>query len=149
MALTYKIIEIRPYLTTWESVVDIYNGDRIYHQRFNTPKRPSDVELGKLIDGAIRRIEKMLEYEANEMNMPVDEEKAIECLRSMKHDIVLQVRKSPTANLTQTRDYINQKYPDSVISFDKLYEFYLSRLNIKTWDEFTQYCVNQKFESID
>lgn len=151
MALTHKIIETRQYLDSWLSLVDINNSEtgRIFHQRFNTSTMPTDQELAVLIDKAMLNIKKELDYEANDMNISADENTVMEYLRAIRSDMVMMIRQNPGCTLTQAQDYIAKKYPESIISFDKLYQFYLKLLKLLTWERFKRYIVSHKFVGID
>lgn len=151
MALTHSLVEIRQYLDGWLSKVDITDDQsgRMWHERFNTPSYPTDGELDALVNGAKTRIQKELEYEANDMNLPADEERALEYLRNIKRDTILQIRQYPGVTLAQAQAYVDANYPNSIINFDRLYQFYLNLLNLSTWDEFKTYLINHKFGGID
>ena len=150
MALTYTIIEIRQYLGSWLSLVDITDDEgRIFHQRFNTPEPLTDQELKALIDKVMISIKRERDYDANSMNLYADEDKIMEHLRNIRSDMVTIVRQNPDCSVIQAQEYINKKYPNSIISFDKLCQFYHRELNLFTWDGFKQYIISHKFIGID
>lgn len=151
MALTHRIIEIRPYLTGWLSIVDITDTatSRVFHRRFNTPSYPTPEQGSALIADAKVQIQYQLDLDANDMNLPADEERALEYVRNIKHDIVTQIRAAPAVTLAQAQAYVDTNYPESVIKFDKLYAFYLNLLNLSTWDEFKTFVINHKFAEVD
>lgn len=150
MALTHQVIESRWYLNQHETEVIIVDevGNK-YHECFCLPAIPSQAQLDDLIAKAKERIQKQLDFAANDMNLPADEMRALEYLRDIKREIVMGIRSNPAVTLAQAKAYIEGKYPNSVINFDRLYQFYLSLLNLSTWDEFKQWIIDRKFEGID
>lgn len=151
MALNETLKDSRAYLSGWLSIVDIVDSvtGRIFHHRFNTSSEPSSGELGILIAAAKLGDQAMLDYDANDMNLTRDEEKAIEYLRNIKRDIITQIRAHPAVTLVQAQAYVDTNYPDSIINFSRLYQFYLNLLNLSTWDEFKTWVINHKFREVD
>lgn len=151
MALTHQIVGTIAYLNQWNSrvvITDTSTG-RLWDEELCTPTQPTQVELDALIAHRKTIIQQELDFEANDMNLTVDEKRALEYLRNIKQDIVLQVRAYPAVTLAQAQTYVDTNYPNSIVKFDKLYDFYLNLLNLSTWSEFKQFCIDEPFEGID
>jgi hypothetical protein len=151
MALTHQIVETRQYLNGWLSIVNIVDTatSKIYHRRFNTPTQLTSGELDALVEAAKVLIQAEIDFDANDMNLSADEERAVEYLRNIKRDIVVQIRAAPAVTLAQAQTYIDNNYPNSIVNFDKLYAFYLNQLNLSTWAEFKTFVINHKFREVD
>jgi hypothetical protein len=153
MALVDTIIEIRSYYDTWLVIVDIEDDitGQQYHYRWHFD---SDVDetSNDVIDEIIKakeNIQAEILYIANMMNLPADEEIALEYLQNIKQAIVLEIRNTPAATLAQAQAYIDNEYPDAIVDFTRLYQWYLNLLGLTTWDEFKSFVINSKFRGID
>lgn len=151
MALNETLKDSRAYLAGWLSIVDIVDSvtGRIFHHRFNTSSEPSSGELDTLIAAAKLGDQAELDYDANSMNLTRDEERAIEYLRNIKRDIIIQIRAFPGVTLAQAQSYVDTNYPNSIVNFTRLYQFYLNLLNLSTWDEFKTWIIDHKFREVD
>lgn len=153
MALLHTIIEIRSYYDAWLAIVDIEDdtAGQFYHFRWSftaVVTEASQILLDK-ITSAKENIQAELLLLANKMNLPKDEQKAMEYFSNVKQAIILEIRNNPSATLVQAQTYIDTEYPDSMINFTKLYQWYLGLLDLSTWDEFKTYVINSKFRGID
>jgi hypothetical protein len=153
MALVHTVVEIRSYYDTWIAIVDIEDdlSGQLYHFRWNYDEEVtgSSQEVLDDIASAKEDIQAEILLLANDMNLPVDEQKALEYLQDVKRAIILEIRNTPTATLVQAQTYIATNYPDSMIDFMKLYQWYLQLLGLTTWDEFKAFVIASKFREID
>jgi hypothetical protein len=153
MALVETIIEIRPYIGTWLALVNILDDIRglVYHYLwcFDHEVDEADADLVSEISKAKVGIQLELEYEANDMNLPQDEERALKYLQDIKRSIITEIRDNPTVTLIQAQDFIATQYINSIIDFTELYKWYLNLLGLTTWDEFKSHVINNKFKGSD
>ena len=153
MALIHTVIEIRSYYDSWISIVDIVDDitEELYHFRWNFDEEITDTsqELLDEIVLAKEAIQAEILFLANEMNLPSDEQKALEYLRNIKEAIIAEIRDNDGASLVQAQAFIASNYPDSIVDFSKLYQWYLQLLGLTTWDEFKAYVIASKFRYID
>jgi hypothetical protein len=151
MALIHQVIELRSELSDWMILVDITDDSTgiVYNRRYNWDHNPAQAEIDAAIVIMKTRITLILEYEANAMNLSIDENRAIDYLRNIKQDMILRIRAFPGVTQLQTKNYIEANYPDSIINFDRIYDFYLQLLGLTTWDGFKTWIIGHKFEGID
>lgn len=151
MALTHNIVETRLQYGKYLTLIDITDTvtGQIYNKRPRFKTNPSQAMIDAQVVIEKERIQLELDYISNDMNLMRDEELAIEYLRDIKRDIVVSIRATPGVTLAQAQTYVDTNYPDSVIKFDKLYQFYLNLLDLSTWDEFKLWVINHKFKEID
>jgi len=153
MALVDTILEIRSYYDTWIVIVDIEDdiSSQLYHYRWNFDHEvdEDDNDVIEEIEKAKENIQTEILYEDNEMNVPMDEEIAIEYFRNVKRSIIEEIRNTPGASLGQAQAFIANEYPNSLIDFTRLYQWYLNLLGLTTWDEFKSFVINSAFRGID
>ena len=151
MALISKIVEKYQYLTQYCVRVNILDDatGRIYHSEYAFASDPTSIVIDTQIASTKLLIQQEIDFENNDMNLTIDEEKAIEYLRNIKNDTVKQIRANPTATKQQAINYINAKYANSLVNVEKLLTWYANFLNLATWDEFKTFVINHKFEGID
>jgi len=149
--LKHTVIETRPYLDKWESLIDIQDTDtgRIYHEMFSTQNEPTPDMLAPLVSRAKERIRRQIEIERNDLNLTTDEDRLLDHYRGIKTDIILRIRQYPGATLQQAADYIAGKYPNSVFDFSNLYSVWLDISRCDNWAQFKQFCIDKTFEGVD
>ncbi len=151
MALTHVISSIRLYLTDYIvsiAVTDTVTG-KIYNRQFNIDHSPDSGEQDAFATLAKTRVQQELDYSANELNLRQDQQRALEYLDNILRDIIVNIRATPTVTLVQAENYVDTNYPDSIVDFTKLYQFYLALLGLSSWDEFTTFVIDNKFREVD
>ena len=153
MALIHELKEIISYHDIWLAkcdIIDDVTAQRYYYEwQFHEQVTSESQILIDQIDIAKVNIQTEILYQQNDMNLPQDEEKALEYLRNIKLKIIEEIRENPNVTLTQAQTWVNNKYPNSIINFQKLYEWYLDFLKLSTWNEFKEFVINHKFQGID
>ena len=151
MALKEKILEKYQYLTSWYVRINIIDDvtNKIYHHEIAFDHDPTTIDIDTEIAKVKTRVQAEIDYDANDMNLPTDEEEAVEYLRDIKADVIKRIRQYPAATKKQAIDYINSKYTDSLIDAAKLLDWYANYLGLATWDEFKTFVINKKFKDID
>lgn len=151
MALTHIITEIRQYLTDYIvkiEVTDTISG-QVYSRRFNLDHIPDSTEQESFATLAKSRIQDEIDYEDNELNLRQDQQRILEYLDNILRDIIGNIRAVPTVTLAQAQTYIDSNYPESIVDFPKLYQFYMNLLHLSTWAEFKTFVINHKFREVD
>lgn len=151
MAYTTEIQETRQYLSQWIALVTITDDDTgdIFNRQFCFDHSPSEAEILAMADQAILLIWLQGKYDENVMNLPVDELAALQYLRNIKYEVIRQIRQNPGVTLVEAQNYVDTNYPDSIVNFARLYQFYLNLLSLSTWEQFKQWVITHKFENID
>ena len=153
MALIHELKEIIPYYDIWLAKCDIIDNittQRYYYEwQFHEQVTSESQILIDQIDIAKVNIQTEILYQQNDMNLPQDEEKALEYLRSIKLKIIEEIRENPNVTLTQAQTWVNNNYPNSIINFNKLYGWYLGFLKLSTWNEFKEFVINHKFQGVN
>lgn len=150
-ALVHFVSGVRQYYTSWISsfaITDTVTG-RIYNRSFSTSHNPSSAELDAFAVTAKARIQKEIDYDDNVMNLRQDQVRALEYLDNILRYMVVGIRANPGITQAQAQTAINTAYPDSIVDFSKLYNFYKNLLNITTWSEFKIWVIDHKFRGID
>lgn len=151
MALTHIVTGIRPYQTKYLldiEITDTVTG-KVYNRQFSLSFSPDAGEQTVWATVAKNRIQAELDYLANGMNLPTDEERLLESYRGIKTDIVLRIRAVPGATLLQAQDYIAAQYPDSPFDFAELYSIWLGMTGVSTWADFKTWVIDHKFREVD
>jgi len=151
MALIENILEQYQYIDLWCVRINLTDDitSQIYYHEISFDHEPTSMEK----DAEIARLKELTQFEidcsANNMNLTVDEEMALQYLRNIKTDIIIQIRTFPAVTLIQAQDFVDTTYPNSVVKFEVLYQFYLNLLNLSTWGEFKTFIIDNKFRGID
>ena len=151
--ITHEITDIRPYYDKWKVhcvVTDsITSNTYDFNWQFSTEVTAESPEV--IAQAVEVKLEIQLEImmEENDMNLAADEEAALDYLRQVKAGIVGEIRTNPDATLAQASAWVEMTYPDSVINFPRIYQWYLNLLNLSTWDEFKAFCIAHTFRGVD
>lgn len=151
MALTHNISGIRPYLNNYLLnivITDTVTG-KLYSRQFSLDHSPDATEQDSWATLAKNRIQTEIDYEANEMNLREDQQRVLDYLDNILRGIIVNIRATPTVTLVQAQAYVDTSYPDSIVDFSKLYQFYLNLLNLSTWAEFKTFVIDHKFREVD
>ena len=151
MALIHSISGIRPYHSKYLLgivVTDTVTG-KICNREFNLGHSPDVTEQESWATVAKTRIQAELDYGANELNLREDQERVLRYLDNILTDIIVRIRANHLVTLPQAQNYIDANYPDSIVNFSKLYQFYLNLLGLSTWDEFKTFVIDHKFREVD
>ena len=151
MALIHTIVNEYQYLVSWHVHINIlddstgllYSYESCFDHEPNSGEKDTEVTRLKAIT------QTTIDLVSNDMNLPLDEQLVLEYYQIIKTEIITQIRAHPTVTIDQARTYLNTNYPDSVIDFDQLYEFYLDLLGLANWDEFKTFVIDHKFEGVD
>jgi hypothetical protein len=149
--LNHTIIETRPYYSSWVTYYQIVDSDtgKIYSHAYNTDHDPSSVEKGNYAVILKERTQLNIDYQANNLNLTLDEDILLGYYRLIKRGIVLQIRLYPASTLIQASAYISTQYPNSPFDFDELYARWLVITGSLDWSAFKVFCINHKFVGID
>lgn len=151
MALTHTISGIRQYLSKYLldiAVIDTVTG-AIYNRQFSLPSSPDSGEQDARAALAKTRIQKELDYVANPLNLREDQEKMLEHVDGIYRHLITSIRANHLLALSTVQAYVANNYPNSIIDFANLYQFWLDRINVSTWDEFKTFVLDHEFREID
>lgn len=150
MALTHTV-EIKPYLSGYilrVTVTDTVTG-KIYTPEFKRDHDPDTAEQDAFAILAKTRIQAEIDYQANVINLREDKQQMVEHLDGILRDIVLRIRADEAVELSVAQTYIDNRYPNSIVDFPNLYQFYMEKLGLSEWDDFKDFVIDNSFREVD
>jgi len=151
--LLYRIFGHQPRPWGYEVRADVWDESSNHYPVCMTwPNEPTELQIDTEVSRRIVNLQARLDFdviEGKEISQDFSSELG-DHFREVLIELIKAVRNNNDITLAQLEVGFNNKYPDSVFSFDRFVEFLRKKIGEEvTFVQFKSYVINKKFREVD